>query len=47
MPATLGTLETQLLAYAHMRRRSTVRSEEVAASLGITATQTRELLSRL
>ena len=47
MPATLGTLETQLLAYAHMRRRSTVRSEEVAATLGITATQTRELLSRL
>ena len=47
MPVTLGELETQLLAYAQMRQLSTIRSEEVSRSLGTTATQTRDLLSRL
>jgi len=47
MPAILGELETQLLAYSQMRGRPTISSEEVAQALGISATQTRELLSRL
>ncbi len=47
MPTTLGKLETQLFAYTQMRQRPTVQSEEVGAALGLTLTQTRELLSRL
>lgn len=47
MPTLLGDLEMQLLAYAQMRRQQVFRSEEVSQALGISATQTRELLSRL
>ncbi len=47
MPALLGELEMQLLAYAQMRRKQVLRSEEVSQALGVSATQTRELLSRL
>ncbi len=43
----LGALETQLLAYSQMRGQAAVLSEEVAAALDLTPTQTRELLSRL
>ena len=47
MAAVLGDLETQLLVYAQMRRQQAFRSEEVSDALGISATQTRDLLSRL
>lgn len=47
MSVALGALETQLLAYCQMRGRLAVRSEEVSEALGLTPTQTRELLSRL
>ena len=47
MPAVLGDLETQLLSYVQMRGQQVLRSEEAAAALGISATQARELLSRL
>lgn len=47
MSVALGALETQLLAYCQMRGRLAVRSEEVTEALGLTPTQTRELLSRL
>jgi predicted transcriptional regulator of viral defense system len=43
----LGNLETQLLAYVQMRGRQVLRSDEVTAALGISASQARELLSRL
>ena len=45
--AVLGELETQLLAYVQMRDRQALRSDEVAAALGISATQARDMLSRL
>lgn len=47
MTTTLGALETQLLAYSQMRERQAVRSEEIIETLGLTATQTRELFSRM
>lgn len=47
MSVALGALETQLLAYCQMRDRPAVRSEEVTEALGLTPTQTRELVSRL
>ncbi len=47
MSGTLGTLETQLLAYGQMRGRPAVRSEEIIEALGLTASQTRELMSRM
>ncbi len=43
----LGTLETQLLAFSQMRGSPAVRSEEIIEALGLTAAQTRELLSRM
>jgi predicted transcriptional regulator of viral defense system len=45
--AVLGEFETQLLAYVQMRGRQILRSEEAASALGITATQAREVLSRM
>jgi len=47
MATLLGNLESQLLAYAQMRCQQSFRSQEVADALGISATQARELLSRL
>jgi len=47
MGTVLGNLETQLLAYVQMRGRQVLRSAEVAEALGISAAQTREVLSRL
>ena len=47
MAAILGKLETQLLAYAQMRERQAVRTEEVAQAIGITTAQASEVLSRL
>ncbi|MFO7907006.1 MAG: type IV toxin-antitoxin system AbiEi family antitoxin domain-containing protein [Pirellulaceae bacterium] len=47
MGTVLGNLETQLLAYVQMRGRQVLRSDEVAEALGISAAQTREVLSRL
>lgn len=47
MAIALGALEMQLLAFCQMRGRPAVRSEEVADALGLSPTQTRELLSRL
>lgn len=47
MAATLGKLESQLMAYVLMRRQTTVRTGEMVLALGITAQQERELLSRL
>lgn len=43
----LGTLETQLLAFSQMRGSPAVCSEEIIEALGLTAAQTRELLSRM
>lgn len=45
--AVLGSLETQLLAYVQMRGQQALRTDEVATALGISATQAREMLSRL
>jgi predicted transcriptional regulator of viral defense system len=47
MSGTLGNMETQLLAFSQMRGSSAVRSEEIVEALGLTAAQTRELLSRM
>ncbi|MBX3435769.1 MAG: type IV toxin-antitoxin system AbiEi family antitoxin domain-containing protein [Pirellulales bacterium] len=47
MAAVLGDLESRLLAYVQLRGRSALRSEDAAEALGISATQARELLSRL
>jgi len=47
MSGKLGALETQLLAFTQMRGRPSVRSEEIVEALGLTAAQTRELLSRM
>jgi predicted transcriptional regulator of viral defense system len=47
MSATLGGLETQLLAYVQMRGRQLLRGEEVADALRISQTPASELLSRL
>lgn len=47
MKTRLGPQETRLLAYFQMRRRRVVRAGEVAASLGLSSTQERTLLSRL
>ena len=47
MATVLGKLETQVLAYVQTRGRRVLRSDEVAEALGISAAQTREVLSRL
>lgn len=47
MRKSLGQLETLFFAYAQMRKLQTVRTAELAAPLGITAKQERELLGRM
>ena len=47
MVATLGPLETQLLAYAQSRDRQTVGTGEFVRALGWTVDQERRVLSRL
>jgi predicted transcriptional regulator of viral defense system len=47
MKRTLGRLEAQFLAYAHMRRWITVRTGDLCKPMRISADQERKLLSRL
>ncbi len=47
MSAALGNLETQLFAFAQLRKSETVRAGELTQALGITPTQEKELFSRL
>src|SRR5947209_10812100 len=47
MPATLGPLETQLLAYAQGRQRQSVAAGELVSAFGWTVEQERRVLSRL
>ena len=47
MPKILGKLESQLLSYAQMRRKSVFRSGEIAELLSLSSKQSNELLSRL
>jgi predicted transcriptional regulator of viral defense system len=47
MRKSLGQLETLFFAYTQMRKLQTVRTADLAAPLGITAKQERELLGRM
>lgn len=47
MKGSLGRLETQFFAYAHLRRWSTVRTGDLRRPLRLDAVQERKLLSRL
>lgn len=47
MPASLGKLESQLLAYAQLRKKSVFRTPDVAVVLSLSTKQASELLSRL
>jgi len=47
MKQSLGKLETQFFAWVQLRRRTTVRTGDVASALRITRKQEDELLSRL
>jgi len=47
MPAVLGPLEIQLLAYAQSRTRQSVAAGEMVKALGWTAEQERRVMSRL
>lgn len=47
MKKTLGKMETQLLAYCHMRGKGTAVTGDLTAPLQLTAKQERELLSRM
>ena len=43
----LGPLEVQVLAYTQMKREEVIRTGDVAAALGLSKKQERELLSRM
>src|SRR5713226_9323163 len=47
MPATLGQLETQLLAYAQARQPESLQAGQLVKDLGWTTEQERSVLSRL
>jgi len=45
--AKLGPLEVQVLAYVQMKKEEVVRTGDIAAALGLSVKQERELLSRM
>jgi predicted transcriptional regulator of viral defense system len=47
MPRRLGHLETQVLAYAQMRRQQAIRTVELARSLRLPPQQVQEVITRL